>query len=650
MLFNGLDFLCKMNNKITRLKISLYILLLLSIHPASSFAQILNDVTIPDTTKQDTVVVKPDSISIKIPPKIITDDTTFQQFMKSPWQMPESTMSQYFHEDIGDLLNYFPGIYLMDLGSSGQRLGWNRHGANDKQTTLFFDGRPFYDPIYGGIDLNLVPVGFTKTITVEQGLSSHFITSAAEVISLKSEGYNEDIPHSLVGYHKAPYGFSDIDIVFGQRISKKINLLLGGIIKSYDGKTDSYSFEQQNFRGKVDYQLTPSWQFAYSWISNKINRHIPDPILADASYQLTDATQQVSRLDQTLNISGRIFNSEFRNFQANIFYSSLSDKLKDKNFDLQYSDFGRYAGFNLQTQHRFLKQRITPGAQFIHQWTDADQVGNNKHSYGSIFIQDDWEWTEQLGIRILTNYQFHNIHGSQISGGLSSYCSLLKNTKITASARQSIRYPTFFELNARTNFVGNPDLLPESHQKIELTLDWEVKPKFSLTSALYYKNVQHTIYLHPLDSSQVAFLNGKELHYAGFDVQFRWAILSRLRLNTLFGAIDNSSLLDQPEMVFAGYLEYNDGFFQNDVRPTLRLEGRYFGARNSLVAHPYFYKAYQQNLNPVFILNAHAILDFGNLKVFITLENMFDKAYQLTYGYPMNERTLHYGLRWEFWN
>ena len=639
-----------MKSKITRLRIIFYILLSLSIVPISSLAQVIDDVTVPDTTKQDSIFVKPDSISTEIPQKIVSEDTTFLQFMNSPWQMPKAAMSQYFHEDLGDLLSYFTGINLLNLGSSGQRLGLGRHGASDRQTTLFFDDRPFYNPIFGGIDLNFIPVGFAKSITIEQGLSSHFATSNAEIISLKSGNYEEDIPYSQVSYHKAPYGFSDIDIVFGQRISKRTNLLLGGIIKSYDGKTDSYGFEQQNFRGKVDYQLAPSWQFIYTWISNKINRYLPNPVLADTSYQLTDAAQKISRFDQTLKIKGRILKSEFKNFQANLFYSSLSEKLKDKNFDLQSTNPSRYAGFNFQIQNRFMGQRFTSGADFVHEWTDADEVGKNKYTLGSIFIQDDWDWKERFGFRILADFGFHNAHGSQLSGGLSSFFSLTKNAIVTVAAKQSIRYPAFFELNAKTNFIGNPDVKPESHEKIEMGVEWEIEPKFSFKSSLYHKSIQHAIRLSPLDSMKATFLNQDAFQYSGFDCQLKWTFLSRFQLNALFSAVDNANLNDQPEIMLTSYLQYSGSFFQDDVRPTIQIEGRYFGERKSVISHPYFYKAYQENLSPAFIFNAHTILDFGNLKIFITLENILNEEYEFIYGYPMNERMLHYGLRWEFWN
>ncbi len=277
--------------KIIRVKKICYFLYFMLMQSIASHALVISAAAVQDTTRPDTVLIKPDSILKKIPQIILHEDTTFQLHQSSMWQMSKAAMNQYFHEDLGDLLNYLPGIHQRDLGSSGQKLTVSYDGANDKQTVLFFDGHPFYDPIYGGIDLNLIPVGFTKTITLEQGVASQLITSNAEMVSLSSQSYEAEEPYSQVSYHKAPYGFSDIDAIFGQKVSQKMKLILGGIIKSFDGTTGAFSFEQQNFRGKVDYQLTPSWLINYSWISNKINRHIPNPVAADSSYQLTDAAR-----------------------------------------------------------------------------------------------------------------------------------------------------------------------------------------------------------------------------------------------------------------------------------------------------------------------------------------------------------------------
>jgi outer membrane cobalamin receptor len=118
----------------------------------------------------------------------------------------------------------------------------------------------------------------------------------------------------------------------------------------------------------------------------------------------------------------------------------------------------------------------------------------------------------------------------------------------------------------------------------------------------------------------------------------------------LFSTIENVKLTNQPEIISTGYLQFTDSFFQGDLKPTFRIEGRYLGERKSAIVHPYYYEVFQENLSSILILNASAILNFGNLKVYFMLENVLDQKYQLLYGYPMNQRTLHYGLRWEFWN
>jgi hypothetical protein len=80
------------------------------------------------------------------------------------------------------------------------------------------------------------------------------------------------------------------------------------------------------------------------------------------------------------------------------------------------------------------------------------------------------------------------------------------------------------------------------------------------------------------------------------------------------------------------------------------VEGRIIGERKC--STPYFYSSSltDEKLTPAYVLNAHAILDFGNLKFFFTLENILDQKYELIDGYPMNERTFHYGIKWEFWD
>ncbi|HEX9973139.1 MAG TPA: Plug domain-containing protein, partial [bacterium] len=338
-------------------------LLLLSIPPI--FAQEKFDQFFP----HDSITVRDDSLAatIAVEYKRFPHDSSFKNII---WEMPKSVINQHFYEDPGDVLHYIPGVVLFDFGSSGQELHAGFHGANNRQVSIVFDDRPLYDPAFGGFDLNFLPVAFISKLSALSGLSSPQTVSTPEIISFSSDSYGEDTPYSQVSYHKAPNGYSDIDAVFGQRISKKMTLLLGGFIKSYDGKNESQSFEQQNFRWKIEYAISPRWNFQYSWLSNKLNRHILNPDLDDISVQLPNAIQKNNRIDHTLKINGRLFGSFDESFTTNVFYSSQESKIADKISNLRLNTPRKYFGLNLKNSFFILGQSAAVGGNFIHEKTD----------------------------------------------------------------------------------------------------------------------------------------------------------------------------------------------------------------------------------------------------------------------------------------
>jgi outer membrane cobalamin receptor len=624
--------------------ISVIVLLLLSNPPI--FAQEKLDQFFP----QDSITVRDDSLAATktVEHKRYPPDSGFKNII---WELPKSIINQYFHEDLGDVLHYIPGVFLFDFGSSGQELQAGFHGANNRQVAIVFDDRPLFDPVYGGFDLNFLPVAFIRKLDVQTGLSTPLVLSNSEIISVSSDDYGEDAPYSQVSYHKAPYGYSDVDAVFGQRISRKMTLLVGGFIKSFDGKTVSQNFEQQNVRMKINYTLSPRWNFQYSLLNNKLNRHILNPDLDDISFQLPNATQKNNRIDHTLKINGRLFGSFNESFRANVFYSNQESKITDKVSNLRLNTPATYFGFNLKNGFSILGQNAAIGGNFIHQKTDADSIGKQQHSSGSLFAQFHWNVTDKIRTDINGNLLFHNLFQTQFSGGITSYFQITKSLELSLCIKQSIRYPTFFELNSKGTFIGDPVLKEEIHREINSGLRLKLKPNISLMTNVYLKSIDRFVDIQTIDTLTARFLNRtKSMQFAGADVQLNWDIFSRLSTFFAFQTIDNTNLFDQPQYKFTSYLQYSDSLFQNDLCPTLRLEGVVIGARKSNYSNRFYLLQSPENLNPLFLFNAHLVLNFGNLKVFISLENILDKKYQMIYGFPMKERSLHYGIRWEFWN
>jgi len=222
--------------------------------------------------------------------------------------------------------------------------------------------------------------------------------------------------------------------------------------------------------------------------------------------------------------------------------------------------------------------------------------------------------------------------------------------KWIGAIKNSINFPTMFQLYAQTNFIGNANLNQETHRTISTGVTWQPIPELEIFAEAYLKSIHDAIAFESIDSVKAMCTNSENQEFIGGDVQANWMFSKKLQLACHLSGIHGSVKTNYPQFYAVSYLQYSDSFFENDVQPTLRLEARYYSERTSDMSHPYYFVSSHQTLASVFLLNANAIADFGNLKMYFTLENIFDTEYHLVYGYPMSGRTLHYGLRWEFWD
>lgn len=597
-------------------------------------------------------MVKPDSLlKLKGHPAaaIAFKDTTVKSAFSSFWEKSKSHIRHHFEEDLGTYFEYAPGLFLFDRGNSGQHLGIGRHGSLPVQTHLFLDGRPLYDPIYGGMDLNFIPAQFIRTATIEQGISSPLSSVHGEMVSLTSDVFTENNPYSRVGYHKAGLGFSDVDITFGQRATRTANFLLGGIFRSYDGESAAYNSDLQNFRGKVFYFPSATWAIEYSWLHNKLARRAPGPLMANDTLATPNAVEKIGRLDQTLTVKGHVLDSTVPNFVSTFYYSDQNQTRTDSDANMDAQNDGNYAGMTTQISDSLFGQAWTAGANFCHEWVTSDDVGKRRADQGSIYLMDDLLQRETRGLRLLGTYTFRSGQGSSVAGGASGFLKFGK-LKWIGAINSSINYPTLFQLYGQTNFTGNSNLSQEIHRAISTGVRWQPTPELEILAEAYLKTIHNPIAFESIDSVKAICTNSGDRKFIGADIQANWMFSKKLQMSCYLSGVRGSAPGNYPQFSAISYLQYSDSFFENDLQPTLRLEARYYSERTSAMSHPYYFVSSNQTLASVFLLNANALVDFGNLKMYFTLENLIDTDYQMVYGYPMSGRTLHYGLRWEFWD
>ena len=602
--------------------------------------------------KQDSVIVKPDSLLKNLPVEIKinpANDSTFEKTDETLFSTKRSEINHIFYNDPADIFVYFPGVTIFDRGSSGQELNCSRQGNSAVQTTILFDGRPFYNPIYGITDLNYLPIGFISKMSIKNEMSPDNLLHNGESLVFQSEKYRDEVPYSQIYHHKAGFGYSDVDFVFGQPVSQRINVLLGGSLRSFDGRNMAYNYEQQNLRGKLEYFISRDWRLNYSLISNKLNREEPGPVNENGTYQTQTTYVKNDRADHTLNIFGRIFKSEQRNFWANLYYSSLFTKTTDDTFSVTRKDKSKYSGIILQWSQRILGQTLTIGGNFEHVWTEAGITGTNQLNQSGLYFQDEWNFKQKFVMSFLAGHKSDNRQNTNFIGGIQSHYKLSENFNIFAGAKQSVRFPTLFELHAEENYLGNPELKNEIIQKTFTGLDCQLFSRLKLFSQIYQKNIKQGITYQAVDSATATFSNSEDKRFFGADLGITYQLTEKLNWYTVLTSLENNKLINQPDVQITSYIQFQDSFFNEDLNTKIRIETRYIGNRTSVTYHPYLYSFETQELSPTLILNGFASLNFGKLNIFLMYENILNNEYEYIYGFPMNGRTFHYGLRWEFW-
>ena len=597
----------------------------------------------------DSTIVKSDSLNQRInqpdSTKSMADTIYCPQFSC----LNRQEINLIFYEDQGDLIIYLPGVSPIDPGNAGQKLAYTRHGNRPQQSIVYFDSRRFYDPISGEADLNFLPVGFTNHITLSDKASSLPELISGEALRLYSEKYQDELPYSQIFHHKASLGYSDVDFLFGQPVSQKTDLLVGGMIKSYDGKNNAYLYDHQNLRAKLAYHYNSNWQFEYSFLHNKINRNEPGFLNDEDEYSTPNRKIKDNRYDHTLNLYGKLFHHQ-QNFRSTIYYSSLYTKITDQDNDLRQVNRSRYGGTNFKLNFHSLNHTFSLGGNVEHIRVNASPVGEKHHSLGSIFIGDQWHSGKRMEVSLNLGTKFHERWCPRYVAGLNSSFLVRQNLRFSVGGNQRIQYPTFFELYARTNYVGNQLLNPEVHQKLSITLNASFSRLLEISASAYLKKIKNSVDIFPLDTTQATFVNSNPPRFWGMDLRMKVDILSGLSWHNFISYIDNQHIYNQPEFNLISYFQYQNSFFENDLKTFFRIETRWIGKRNSLFVHPDQYRQYTKELPSVFLLNGLAVLNFSNLNIFLMFENILNQDYDYLYGFPMHARTFHYGIRWEFWN
>ncbi len=299
---------------------------------------------------------------------LITDTTQSLTAGQLEWLAPVS---------LGHAIQRFPGVYLFDPSSIGQYQHLTIRGVDWRGISFTIDGIPAADPSTGMLNLSVIPVSIADRVEVITGPRAFLynIGAVGGAVNIVTRRASHTIPSTTIRYAESGYEYACSDGSANQDISRRVNVALGYQYQGTEGRFDNSGHEQWSFRSSVRYHAGQQWDVTLSHLYTQtqtglnggINLDLTGVALAflpqQAIVQNTDAYEKLTRHDLALKIAGSFFGDSTNLTSISLYSSHMLREYRDEENRLEPN------GIFLQHNHRVtwsglqMRQRFHAGAQ-----------------------------------------------------------------------------------------------------------------------------------------------------------------------------------------------------------------------------------------------------------------------------------------------
>ncbi|MBN1349350.1 TonB-dependent receptor plug domain-containing protein [candidate division KSB1 bacterium] len=576
-------------------------------------------------------------------------------------QLEHEQFSVFIHQDTGDLLRQFAGSNAIDPVSTGQPEYVGFHGLRSEQTTILLNGCPITHDQFGPLDLSIIPVKAIDRIEIIRDPADSPYPNAGGAINICTREYEgAKQPVSYVFYNKGANNCSDVDVMFGQKISTNARLNAGILYTNYDGDYPHSRHESQKIRNQVSSYLGTNWHATYFLLYNKFDTDIPGIIYPETGSPATPgAHEKIVRYDHTVNLRGNAFADSTEDVAINLFYVSQYHEFRDHPNSIDEINRNRFGGILAESYFEIANQNITVGNEI--QARAIKGVGSDQHVHynNRLFFRDVIAVSSRLRVKLLGSFETHSVFGSYFSPSGTVELMEYWDSKLAVNVSHARRLPNFFELYRNNRYQqGNSILKPEELNSIEARLSLKRFEYLRANTNVYWRTVRRPVRMMAIpDTDRVTFANFDKNSFYGADIDLYWQSHPRwycgLRAEVLVAYDETETHLpDLP--LYSGQAYF--GFFQNLFKDDMKLHSRFYfrlpGTRWSpyyrLPAKPYSFTTELVELPADPVLDFRIVAVIRSVEFFFSMENILGRKYQVRYGYPGRGRSIHWGLTWKF--
>lgn len=597
--------------------------------------------------------------------------------------------------DVATSLNILPSVILSNTGSRNETTVYLR-GFDIRSVPIYVDGIPIYVPYDGYVDLSRFTTADLSKIEVSKGYSSILYgpnaiggtinmigTKPQSAFELKTKagilsgnGFNNYIS---IGTKQEKY--------YAQGIFTMLNrdyLPLSHDFETNDSETDlkrnnSYK-KDQKFTAKFGYTPNKTDEYSISYIKQDGEKGNPVYLGADPNikkrywkwpYWNKESLYFISKTQLTNKtyLKSRAFLDDFKNKLTAFDNDSYTTQSSRSSFTSYYKD--KTFGANVETGTEFTNNTLKTAVHYKHDHHNAFNEGDNpenmKDETFSIGIEDIYHGINNLKIISGASFNARNsieADDTKITNPDGSYGSFPDNDNNAINAQLMAQYEVNENFNIgfttayKTRFatmkdrysykmgtaIPNPDLKSEEALHFELTSKYQIGKRFTIAPEVFYSKISNTIQL--VDNvepgiSQMQNTGKSEFYGADLSFSYKASEIIGFMLNYSFIKREN---ITNPEVLFTDVPE-NHIFaameFKFNKKLNFNINGEYSAKRYST--------SYGIESPEFTVFNSQISYEFNNgISLESGLNNIFDKNYTISEGYPEAGRNYYFSLYYNF--
>ncbi len=658
---------------ITRAEWVVVLSLLLSLHRAQA------QFNFSDSTKADTAhALKSDSLIMPIFPIPLVGSV--DRVLSSHSVVTDSTINFSDYEYPGDLLTLEPGVFIRDLGSAGQLNGLTIGGLDGRAIAFMSDGVELNDPLTGVYNSYLYPTENIDRVEFIPATRSFLygLNGTGGAINFVSKSKKAIHAYSRIRYSESVYGYGFFDGMFSQNITRALNLTAGLQHGTLAGEYANSDYDAWNARVKIRYNLSSKLNIFASEIYNHnqlglnggvdtASRNITgyDPILAQL--RNTDSYEKITRHDVQLGAAGELFPDSTFETALTLYHSTNLREYRDEEnrpnpngIFVQEDHWSQWYGARLTQHLEFVHQLVDLGAEMQSRGVIASSVmDQHLETSRSLFGKEEYRPANDVDGALYARFDNY-LSQSLLSYGGDVSLSPLPWIAFFGGFSRSYRFPTFQELYWRDSIVNGPQstFSPEEHHLFQGGLRLLNNGATLVELTYFHRIVDDPIVIVPTLISYpfptLEFVQENQATYngvegtAGFHFGIFYAEGSAQFLETT-GDVGGPSLL--PRWSGTGGIYYWDKLVKGHLDLKVGVRGRVLTSYQGMEYNPQawmYVPSMQQPINASGVSDLVIMAHIGSAYIHVIWQNLLDLQYVITPFYPELERSVRFGISWEF--